>query len=190
MTMYYSARAKGFFDSRIHSLVPDDAIEVTNEAYHTLMGAQANGSTIQADANGRPVAVAPAPPTLDESKASLCRQIDRAADDAYAAIGGSSPGRLAEYQQAKADATAYKASGYAGMVPSTIDCWAQAQGWTAQQACADILATAAAWEGALAAIRSARLLGKGAVTAAADAIDAQSAADAAIADIRAVPAGL
>jgi len=120
----------------------------------------------QADGAWAFTAPAEAGPTLDQLKATLCATIDANADIAYIAIGGKSPGRLAEYQQAKADAVAFAGASYAGDVPATISCWAQASGWTAQQACDDILATAAAWESALVAIRSARLLGKANVNAA------------------------
>ena len=128
-------------------------------------------------------------PTLTEVKADLCGQVDASADAAYIAIGGPSPGRLAEYKQAKADADAFKAAGYAGTVPDTIACWSEAKSWTDQQACDDILTTAASWEMALAVIRRQRLIGKANVNAAADAAAAQVAADAAMAIIQSVPAG-
>jgi hypothetical protein len=128
-------------------------------------------------------------PTLAEVKLDLCAQVDASADAAYIAIGGPSPGRLAEYKQAKADADAFKAAGYAGTVPDTIACWSQAKAWTDQQACDDILATAASWEMALAVIRRQRLIGKANVNAAADATTANTAADAAMAIIQSIPAG-
>jgi hypothetical protein len=136
-----------------------------------------------------PAEVPPAP-TLDQVKAVLCVQVDGAADAAYAEIGGNSPGRIAEYKQAKADADAFKAAGYVGTVPDTIACWAEAQGWSAQQACDNILTTAQSWDGALAAIRRSRLIGKSNVNAAASEDAAQAAANAAIANVLAVPAGL
>ena len=128
-------------------------------------------------------------PTLAEVKLDLCAQVDASADAAYIAIGGPSPGRLAEYKQAKADADAFKAAGYAGTVPDTIACWSDAKAWTNQQACDDILTTAASWEMALAVIRRQRLIGKANVNAAADAAAAQAAADAAMAIIQSIPAG-
>lgn len=187
MSIFYSPSTGGFYDSDINgSAIPADAVAITVDKHRALLAAQASGSTIQADASGAPIAVAPTPPTLAQTQAALCARVDAAADAAYIAIGGPSPGRLAEYRQAKDDATAFKAAGYAGTAPNTIACWAQAQGWTAQQACDDILATATAWESALIAIRSARLLGKASVNAAADADAAQAACTAAIANINAV----
>lgn len=138
---------------------------------------------------GETFATNPPQPTLAEVKLSLCGQVDASADAAYIAIGGPSPGRLAEYKQAKADADSFKAAGYAGTVPDTIACWSEAKAWTDQQACDDILTTAASWEMALAVIRRQRLIGKANVNAATDATTAKTAADAAMAIIQSVPAG-
>lgn len=189
MSIYFSAATVGFYNDDVNAQIPPDAVEVTPEAYAALLAAQASGSRIQADANGSPIAIAPAPLTFADEQALLCARIDATADAAYIAIGGPSPGRMAEYQQAETDASAFKAAGYSGVVPSTIDCWAQAKGWTAQQAADDILATAAAWRGALQSIRSARLLGKASVNATSTLQDAQAAADAAIANVQSAAAG-
>lgn len=138
---------------------------------------------------GETFATEPPETTLFEVKLTLCTQIDATADTAYIAIGGPSPGRLAEYKQAKADADAFKAAGYTGSVPDTIACWAEAKAWTAEQACDDILATATSWEMALSVIRRQRLIGKANVNAASDAAAAQAAADLAISTIQSIPAG-
>ncbi len=144
-----------------------------------------SGYTVSGGALVAPVALTAAQ-QLAAIQPQLCAQIDATADQVYIAIGGPSPGRLAEYQQAKADALAYQAAGYSGTVPATIQCWATASNITAQAAAQSVLTTATQWEGALTAIRSARLLGKSAVTAAVTTIAAQSAALAAIAQIQAV----
>lgn len=128
--------------------------------------------------------------TLADIQSGLCISVDAEADTVYESIGGPSWGRGAEYQQAQTEATAFKAAGYAGTVPATVQCWATAKNWTAQQAADDILATAAQWIGALQAIRSARLLGKASVTAAADETSARSAAATAIANLQAIGAGV
>lgn len=136
---------------------------------------------------GETIATEPPAPTLAQVKLDLCAQVDASADAAYVAIGGPSPGRLAEYKQAKADADAFSSAGYTGTVPDTIACWAEAKGWTAQQACDDILSTAASWETALAVIRRQRLIGKRNVNEAVDAAAAQDAADLAMTTIRSIP---
>lgn len=133
----------------------------------------------------QPAIVLSAAQQLANAQASLCEQIDAMADEVYIAIGGPTPGRLAEYQQASTDANAFKAAGYSGTVPVTVSCWAQANtGWTNQQAADDIIATAAKWISALQNIRSARLLGKSAVNAAATIAAAQTASATAIQNVQ------
>jgi len=86
---------------------------------------------------------------------SALQQIDRDTDRIYTETVGA---RVEEYRQAEADALAFKEAGYAGDVPPFVaDHLAAKEGWTAQQAADDILATAAAWRGAQAQIRANRL---------------------------------
>lgn len=189
MTLFYSATTSGFYDSNINSVIPPDVVQITDVVHASLMDAQAAGDTIQADANGHPIAVAPAAPSLAQVQASLCASIDATADAAYVVIGGPSPGRLAEYQQANNDATAYKAAGYAGAVPQTVQCWATASSIAPKAAADSILATAAQWMAVLNGVRSARLIGKGTVNAASTAADAEAAAATAIANVTAAAGG-
>lgn len=186
MTLLYSSDRNAFFDSSI-ATPPPDGVVITQAQYEAAISAIAAGGILSTGADGGPSVTAP---SIAMVQASLCACIDSAADEVYIAIGGPSPGRLAEYNQANDDAVAFAAAGYTGDVPATISCWVQAAGLTAQQACDDILATASAWGNALIAIRSARLLGKAAVNAADSVQAAHAAANAAIADLRAVPVGL
>lgn len=189
MTLFYSASSGGFYDSVVNAVIPGDAVEITPDTHAALMLAQAQGDRIQPDAAGKPIAVPPAALTLAQVQADLCATIDAAADAAYVAIGGPSPGRLAEYEQAKADATAFKAAGYAGAVPATVQCWATASGMTPQAAADSILATAAQWMAVLNGVRAARLIGKKAVGDAVTVADAETAAAAAIANITTAAGG-
>lgn len=98
--------------------------------------------------------------------------IDAAAGDARQAFVSIGWGVEEEYRLAKQQADAWIAAGKpADAVPPAVAVWAQARGWTAEQAVQDILDTEAAWMAALAAIRQARLLGKAAVDAAPDDAD-------------------
>ncbi|HUB91413.1 MAG TPA: hypothetical protein VMA74_16945 [Dyella sp.] len=137
--------------------------------------------------------VAPTPPTaaqqLANAQLDLCASIDAAADAAYIQIGGPSPGRLAEYQQAYADAQTFKGAGYTGTVPATVQCWATAANMTTQQAADSIISTASAWSNVLTGIRSARLIGKANVNAATTVAAAQAAQAQAIANIQTAAAG-
>lgn len=188
MGVLYSKSTNSFYDTNINDVIPEDSVSVTEAERQALLTALNSGGSILIDAQGLPVAVQPTAPTLQDLKATLCVSIDSSADAVYIAIGGPSPGRLAEYQQAQTEANAFKAAGYAGMVPPTVQCWATAKGWTGQQACDDILTTAAQWLGALQAIRSARLMGKQAVLNSADEASARAASAAAIEDMQAISA--
>ena len=99
------------------------------------------------------------------AKASALIQIDTDTDAINTAVMGS---RAQEYELAEQHAQEYKAAGYTGTVPSSVQSWATAKSWTATQAADDIVATAGGWRAAQAAIRAARLLRKEQVRNAAD----------------------
>lgn len=82
-----------------------------------------------------------------------------------------------EYLQTANEAQAYADAGYSGAVPDSVQSWADAAGMTAQAACDDILASRAAYQGAMRAVRRHRLVGKAAIQAAATKEDAQAAFD-------------
>lgn len=188
--MFYSASTGGFYSRDIHGeAIPEDAVELTAIEYAALMEAQCQGKRIVSDANGRPVAVAPPAPSLDEMKAALVLAIDATADAARLAVAGD-PLRAEEYRIAEGEAKAYQAAGYAGDVPPAVASWAEAKGWTGQQAADDILAVATAWNAALYAIRDARLKAKEAVRNATTADQAQAIAAEACAGIQAKAAAL
>ena len=102
---------------------------------------------------------------LTEDRAALLIKIDADTDAIYGAVQGN---RGSEYQLAEMDATAYKAAGYTGTVPASVQAWATAKGKTATWAADDILKTATAWRGAMASIRSNRLAKKEAAKTATD----------------------
>lgn len=110
---------------------------------------------------------------LTASIAALVARIDADVDAVYAAIVGN---RLAEYNDAAADATAFKAAGYAGAVPAGVQSWADAKGWTAHQAADDILAAAARLTALRDTIRAQRLAKKEQARAATDATGVNAAA--------------
>ena len=99
------------------------------------------------------------------ARADLLKKIDADTDAIYGAVQGN---RGSEYQLAEADATAYKAAGYTGTVPASVQAWATAKAKTAAWAADDILTTATAWRGAMASIRSNRLAKKESVKTATD----------------------
>ena len=188
--MFYSQSTKGFYSADIHGdAIPFDAVEITVEQHAQLMADQSAGATIQADANGYPVAVFPPPPTLDQTKTALCTRVDSEADAARLKIAGD-PLRVVEYERAAAEAQAFKDSGYTGTIPPSVLSWAEAKAWTAQAAADDILTVSALWNQALYALRDIRLKGKEAIRAGADEAAANTAADAASGQIAAVLAAI
>ena len=69
MTVYYSATARGFYDSSLNPKLPPDAKEVTAAAYTALLTAQGTGKLIQPNASGNPEAVAPPVPAVTVASA-------------------------------------------------------------------------------------------------------------------------
>ncbi|TCS35808.1 uncharacterized protein DUF4376 [Paucimonas lemoignei] len=60
------------------SKIPTDAVEITDEEHAALIDAQSKGATITADKNGKPIAVFPPPPTLEDIKAAKNAEINAA----------------------------------------------------------------------------------------------------------------
>lgn len=92
-----------------------------------------------------------------DPRTALIKQIDADADAIYRDVQGN---RGNEYALAESDATAFKAAGYTGTAPSSVQSWATAKGQTATWAADDILSTATAWRAAMSAIRANRLARK------------------------------
>jgi hypothetical protein len=110
--------------------------------------------------------VLPQHPTV-KPLAELQAQARSAIDaDADAIVRDTIGDRAEEYRQAEADALAYQAAGFEGTAPASVAAWAQASGMGNPAAAENILAQAAAWRGALLAIRQHRLGTKAAVAAA------------------------
>ena len=56
--MFYSKSTGGFYEPGIHGAnIPADSIEITDSEHAALLEAQSNGKIIQADVNGKPVAL-------------------------------------------------------------------------------------------------------------------------------------
>lgn len=127
------------------------------------------------------------PPPVSVDREALAADIDHRADALRLAIVGD-PVRVEEYRLARDEAAAFVAANYTGTAPPTVQAWATAKGWTAQHAADDIAATAQAWESALYAIRSIRLIGKESVRNAATDAAAQAAHDAVLSQLQAIGA--
>ena len=94
---------------------------------------------------------------LPKLKVRLLLKIDADTDAIYGAVIGE---RANEYNDAAAQALAFKSGAYLGLAGNKVNSWATAKGWTATQATDDILAQATQWRSIEDAIRSNRLARK------------------------------
>jgi hypothetical protein len=132
-------------------------VKITTEAHQELICGLATGKCIARQANGAPVLIDP--PAAAPSCPELCAKVDEAADRAREKVAGD-PLRAVEYQRAADEAQAFKDAGYpAESVPPMVAAWAISER-TAQQAADNILAEAAAYNGALVWLRTTRLAAK------------------------------
>lgn len=67
MTIYYSKATNAFFDSSIHvGMIPNDAVEVSEDLHIKLFEGQRNGKVITSDKNGNPILVDSTPPSEEQ----------------------------------------------------------------------------------------------------------------------------
>lgn len=97
------------------------------------------------------------PALTSEEVILLVKKIDHDVDAIYAESVGN---RVTEYALAEQEAIAYKADGYTGDVPQTVQSWASAKGQTAKWASDDMIVTANGWRVAQGAMRAQRLTSK------------------------------
>lgn len=120
---------------------------------------------------------------------AAAQQIDQQADQARLKILAD-PLRALEYQIAATEAKTFATESYTGDVPPSVQAWMDAADLDAKSATDSILIEANAWQGALYAIRAARLNGKQHVLKASTHEAAQAIADAAISAINQSIAGV
>lgn len=95
--LYYSADTKGFYDSEIHTIMPDDAVEITQEEYVSLLEGQTEGMEIIPDSNGHPAHKYPDEPP-SELTVEMLRSMLRNTD--YKALPDYQATKTAEENQA------------------------------------------------------------------------------------------
>lgn len=99
--------------------------------------------------------------SMPSQKSIDAKKVDEDVDLIYEQAVGN---RSLEYTTAEQQALAYKTAGYTGAVPPSVASWVVASGLKANAASDNILAQAAAWRGAVEAIRANRLLAKKRIT--------------------------
>ena len=55
MTLYYSQSSGGFYDSDIHTRLPEDAVAISPEQHAALLAGQSAGQVIMPGKDGKPV---------------------------------------------------------------------------------------------------------------------------------------
>ena len=155
---YYSKSTGGFYDSTIHTSIPEDAVWITDEQHAELLTGQSSGQVIMPDKDGKPVLASKAPSylhqwngkewVLDKVAASqlLAEAIDNGTkaindlvDEAYRHVTRFWP----EYQLREQQAIEYKAGGYKGELPTQVAAFAEPTGKGGKEATDIILAQAA-----------------------------------------------
>lgn len=107
----------------------------------------------------------------------LVSQIDALSDAARSKVTGDAA-RLKEYEIAAQEATEFRQAGYEGYIPASVASWAEAKGWTAQQAAESILEASRRFYDAMYAVRDARLKTKEAIKASKTYTEAEALFDA------------
>jgi hypothetical protein len=79
--MFYRALDNGFYSPVIHSVIPPDAVEISDSLYFELLRGQESGKRIEPDRQGNPRLVDPPPLDAEELAA-----VERAWRDAQLAL--------------------------------------------------------------------------------------------------------
>jgi len=53
--IYFSKTTKGFYDPEINTNLPQDAVQISNELYQTILRGIEKGQIVNADNNGFPI---------------------------------------------------------------------------------------------------------------------------------------
>lgn len=85
--MFASKSTGGFYNPSIHSAMPFDAVEITDDEHTTLLAGQSAGEVIGWDDDGYPYLSYPAPPTAEQVTTSLTAAIQAHMDEQARACG-------------------------------------------------------------------------------------------------------
>ncbi|WLW59810.1 tail fiber assembly protein [Achromobacter sp. PD1] len=84
---FFSQSTGGFYTREIHGdAIPEDAAEISDELYASLMGGQSQGKMIVAGEDGHPILADPPPPTAEQLATAALIKRDRLLRDAATRI--------------------------------------------------------------------------------------------------------
>lgn len=130
--MKFSSSTLSFYDEEIAEEFPGDAVDVTDVEFAQIMLAFNEGSTIEADSEGRPIAVPVPPPSLDDLRASAVKAITGACNAQI--VGGFISAALGAphlYPSKATDQLNLTANVVSSIMPGV------GPGWMTPQLCAD-----------------------------------------------------
>lgn len=89
MTKFYSKTTGGFYAPDIHDTMPNDVVELTDEAWMALLEGQSEGKVIVADENGLPLLQDPPPaePIPEKTPAEKLAALGLTVDDLKNLLG-------------------------------------------------------------------------------------------------------
>lgn len=88
MTKYYAASTNGFYSPEINVTdIPEDAVEITEEKWVSLLNGQSAGKLISSDKKGNPILIDFPAPTVDELISLAGSQRTRLTAEATVQIG-------------------------------------------------------------------------------------------------------
>lgn len=107
---YFMSDPVALYDTAITSVIPDTAVEISDEQYEMLLAGQENGEIISADSNGMPVLVEPPPPTHEEVVAAAENEKKNRIDQANEYMNSKQwPGKAAMGRLTDEDRAQYNA---------------------------------------------------------------------------------
>lgn len=127
-----------FYRKGINPVIPEGAVELTDEEHHELMVGVQSLKEIIANPDGWPILVDPA--VVWQTGQQLADKVDATIAEIYARWARFEK----EYQLRERAALAYKAAGYTGDVSVWISAFAEATNLSARAACDQILSQSAA----------------------------------------------
>lgn len=145
--MLFSKSTGGFYDLVIHGdNIPADAVEITEVEHANLLYAQSQGKRIDADVNGKPIAVDPIQ-TLDDVKAQQIAKINASCNEFMSTIVAQYPPlEMQTWPNQLSEANAYQANANAST--PTLSAIAMASGQTVAALAASVISKASAYTAA------------------------------------------
>lgn len=154
MTLLYSAETGGFYKTGLHSVIPNDAVEISEEDHKEM--AKPSRVTLN----------------INEQRARAKTRIDAAAGQARNRFVSTGALIEEEYRAAALDVELWRSAGSdSADAPDSLSSWAQISGQTLEAAASKIEQTAAGYHSALLAIRQIRLAAKAEIDVAETGID-------------------